>query len=123
MDLPEYLLRECAAVSPQPWYPSSFRQPGVSSENLEAALDELRMAGLLHMTEWVAGRGRGYVLTPQGMQLLGNPGLVSRMRAGDILTPAETPSPALDVPEPEMREDRARAVAAALMNRARPVAS
>lgn len=120
MDLPEFLLRQIEAISPEPWYPSAFQQRDISVERLEAALDELRIAGLLHMTEWVHGRGRGYVLTPAGAQLLRNPGLVSRMRAGDILTPAETPTPDLDAPESSAQHDRAQAVAAVLTSSPRP---
>src|SRR5439155_27258833 len=66
-ELLEILLRECQAAAPEPWYPSDYaRQTGVARETIDADLDRLRLAGLLRLSDWVQGKGQGYVLTPEG---------------------------------------------------------
>ena len=63
-ELLEILLRECQAASPQPWYPSEYaQQTGVVRATIEADLDRLRLAGLLRLSDWVKGKGQGYLLT------------------------------------------------------------
>ena len=70
-DLAETILRQCAAATPNPWYPSEFvHTEGIARYDLDQLLDRLRMAGLIRLTEWVQGKGQGYALTPTGTQLL-----------------------------------------------------
>lgn len=70
----EVVLRHLAAASPLPWYPSAFaRQAGVPRAELDRALDELRLAGLVGITDWTQALGQGYALTPLGKQVLQDP--------------------------------------------------
>src|SRR5437867_1936325 len=62
------LLRACFSLAPKPLYPASFAQEkGVDRATLDSALDELRLKGLVRLTEWVQGQGQGYTLTPAGL--------------------------------------------------------
>ncbi len=61
------ILQACARMAPEPWYPSlQGASLPLARPDLDALLDELRMAGLVHLTDWVAGRGQGYTLTAAG---------------------------------------------------------
>src|SRR5208282_4150701 len=87
-DLLEIILRECAASGTQPWYPSVYAQEtGVPREALDASCDELRLGGLVRLTDWVQGRGQGYVLTPEGMEAVQSPRLLGRLRAEGVPAP------------------------------------
>ena len=80
---PETILRLCAAAGPEPWYPSEYaRDNGVDRDKLEEPLAELRMANLIELTEWVKGKGQGYVLTPGGRSVLASPALLARLQKG-----------------------------------------
>ena len=75
------LLRLCGEAAPAPWYPSVYaREAGISRDSLDPDLEKLRMGGLIHLTEWVQGRGQGYKLTPVGEQVLGSPRALSHLR-------------------------------------------
>src|SRR5437660_6238604 len=88
--MPEYapleaILRLCAAAAPVPWYPKAAAADlGLLDEDLAAFVDQLRGGGLIARTDAVAGYGRGYVLTPAGVQALRDPGDLEWLRAGQI---------------------------------------
>jgi membrane associated rhomboid family serine protease len=121
-DLLEIILRECAGARPGPWYPSDFaRATGVPRDALDAGLDQLRLGGLVRLTDWVQGKGQGYALTVAGEKVLEKPRLVDRLRAG-VVPRAETPR----LREQEQRApgwERARAVHDALISPSRPTAT
>jgi membrane associated rhomboid family serine protease len=84
-DLLEILLRACAAAGPQPWYPSDYaKATGIPRHVLDDSLDQLRLGGLVRLTDWVQGKGQGYVVTPAGERVLERPRLLERLRAGDV---------------------------------------
>src|SRR4051794_508507 len=89
-ELLEMILRECAAAQTHPWYPAAFaKATGVPREPLDASLDQLRLSGLVKLTPWVAGQGQGYQLTPHGAEVLQQPRLLARLRAGDVPEPRQ----------------------------------
>ena len=48
----ESILRLCAAKAPDPWYPSTYaKETGTPRDSLDPYLDQLRMAGLVRLTE------------------------------------------------------------------------
>src|SRR5262249_10876867 len=60
------ILRLCADAAPNPWYPSAWvREQGISRDDVDPFLDQLRMGGLIRLTDWVAGHGQGYALTEE----------------------------------------------------------
>lgn len=84
-ELYETVLRQCAAARPQPWYPRPFAEAaGVPRDTLDAALERLRLRGLVHLTEWTPGQGQGYALTADGERVLHDAGLLTRVRAGSL---------------------------------------
>jgi membrane associated rhomboid family serine protease len=67
------VLRACYDAAPAPLYPAPFAQArGLDRAALDRLLDELRLKGLVRLTEWVQGQGQGYTLTPAGVNLLDN---------------------------------------------------
>jgi membrane associated rhomboid family serine protease len=91
----ETVLRLCQSAEPEPWYPRVyFRDHEISRDSLDPVLDELRMAGFIELTPWVAGPGQGYRLTPSGRALLANPRAMERMDRGG-------PAPEVKVVESE----------------------
>jgi rhomboid protease GluP len=127
-DLLEIILRACAAAKPQPWYPSDYaKATGLPRDILDASLDQLRLGGLVRLTDWMQGKGQGYVLTPAGELVLERPRLVERLRAGDVPR-AEAPSSSA-APTPGARSwngekppgwERAKAIREALLTQTRP---
>jgi membrane associated rhomboid family serine protease len=118
-DLLEYVLHQCLNTAPRPWYPSTVHS--IPRDLLDSALDQLRMGDLVSLTDWVPDRGQGYVLTREGHTVLHNPGLLGRLRHGDILTPhtpGVSPTPLAEEGPPSARAD---AVAAALSDRRKPI--
>ncbi len=86
----ESILRMCAAAAPGPWYPSTYaKETNTPRETLDPFLDQLRMAGLVRLTDWVAGHGQGYALTPAGEDVLKNPRQLARLAAGKWSPPKE----------------------------------
>lgn len=86
----EEILRQCAQAAPNPWYPSAYAQvAGVSRDSLDPPLEQLRLGGLIRLTDWVPVMGQGYVLTPEGVQALENPRTLERIRQGQV--PAAAP--------------------------------
>src|SRR5712692_1725370 len=85
LDSLETILRQCAEAAPSPWYPSEYsRTKGIQRDYLDPHLDRLRMAGLIHLTDWVQGQGQGYALTPDGEYVLQTPRELARLRAGQL---------------------------------------
>jgi rhomboid protease GluP len=79
------LLRRIGGASPHPWYPSEFaRSARLDSGELDAALDKLRLGGLIEFTDWEAGRGQGFVLTSAGIEVLRSARALARLRNGTI---------------------------------------
>ena len=81
----ELILRQCAATEPEPWYPSAFaRETNTPRDSLDPHLDRLRLGGFIELTEWQAGKGQGYRLTPEGHELLDRPRLLTGLRNGQL---------------------------------------
>jgi membrane associated rhomboid family serine protease len=81
----ETILRQCAGAAPEPWYPSSYaKSNGVQRDSLDEPLNRLRLAGLIQITDWVKDKGQGYVLTPDGQQLLLSPRDLERLQSGQL---------------------------------------
>lgn len=101
----ETLLRQCAGAGAEPWYPSTYaKSNGVDRDSLYEPLNRLRDAGLVRLTDWVKDLGQGYVLTPEGKELLDNPRALERLQAGQV-PERSAPEPS---PEPSQRPDDAR---------------
>lgn len=97
----EILLRQCQAAEPNPWYPKEYAHGrDVDRESLYAPLNDLRVANLVQLTEWVAGKGQGYLLTPLGHEVLDDPAALERLRNGTAVGAAAA------VHEADAREDR-----------------
>jgi membrane associated rhomboid family serine protease len=72
------VLRACFEAAPEPLYPGTFAAAqGLDRAALDRTLDELRLKGLVRLTEWVQGLGQGYTLTQAGLDALENPNGVS----------------------------------------------
>jgi membrane associated rhomboid family serine protease len=79
---PEKILLMVSANAPHPWYPRTGPfPPELGREQLDAQLDQLRLAGLIALTEWTPEHGQGYVLTEGGKQVLNDPRELERLRA------------------------------------------
>src|SRR5262245_52580002 len=90
----ETLLRQCLAADPRPWYPKEYAEAtGADRESLYAPLNDLRLANLVQLTEWVQGKGQGYVITPLGKEVLNDPRVLAHLRDGKPLTPVAAPAP------------------------------
>jgi rhomboid protease GluP len=101
----EVILRLCSQAAPQPWYPRDHcEQHNVARETLDPLLDQLRLDGFVELTDWVAGHGQGYRLTPNGKALLGNERALARLREGRLPVPEQRYEPRPEeryVSEPE----------------------
>jgi membrane associated rhomboid family serine protease len=119
-ELLELLLRECQAAAPQPWYPADYaQQTGVARDAIDADLDRLRLAGLLRLSDWVQGKGQGYVLTSEGGDVLENPRYLERLRA-EGAAPLPAPAPLQPPKTGATTWERGEAVRAALLQPTRP---
>lgn len=93
----ETLLRQIHAADPTPWYPRDWAAAiGADREGLYAPLNDLRVANLVQLTDWVKGKGQGYLITPLGREVLADPVALTQLRDGKV--PASAPEP--DVPPP-----------------------
>src|SRR5256885_4240371 len=82
----ETLLRQCLAADPRPWYPKEYAEAtGSDRESLYGPLNDLRLANLVQLTEWVQGKGQGYVITPLGKEVLNDPQVLAHLRDGKPL--------------------------------------
>lgn len=119
----EEILRLCEEAGPGPWYPSEYVQgTNVSRDALEEPLAQLRVAGLIQLTEWVSGKGQGYILTGLGREVLASPRLLDRLRRG---VPGFSKTPPSEAPVDDLTArgttwDRGEAVRASLMYRIKP---
>ena len=91
----ETLLRQCLAADPAPWYPKEYAQTsGVNRDSLYGPLNDLRVANLVQLTEWIRGKGQGYVITPLGREVLADPVALGQLRDGKPpAAPAQRLSP------------------------------
>src|SRR5262245_65236357 len=79
----ETLLQLIAQAAPRPCYPVDFvNAMGVTKDRLDGPLEQLRVAGLIAFTPWVAGKGQGFELTPHGADVLRSPQLMAGVRRG-----------------------------------------
>jgi rhomboid protease GluP len=117
------ILTACAAAAPSPWYPSALAQTsGIPRERLDALLDDLRLGGLVRLTDWTPGQGQGYALTREGEQMLHNPRLLEKLCANGV--PRRLVPPVLVPAGPGMLTstwERGEQVRAVLLNPARSV--
>lgn len=68
------ILAIIAATEPKPWYPGEYvRANLMSRDDVDEPLNRLRVAGLVRMTDWEAGKGQGYYLTIEGQRALRDP--------------------------------------------------
>lgn len=75
------ILQDCAAAEPAPLYPKDFAEKErLDRGRLDAALDHLRLTGLVVLTDWVPGQGQGYALTDDGREILHSPWLLEKRR-------------------------------------------
>ncbi|QVL34631.1 rhomboid family intramembrane serine protease [Telmatocola sphagniphila] len=97
----ESLLREIAASNPPPWYPRVFvSQHSVDRQKLDELLTELRLSGIIQLTEWQKEFGQGYRITAYGNEVLGNPVMMERLKG-----PFEAQSIKLKTTEPPTKKD------------------
>lgn len=120
------VLRASAERSPEPLYAGPFAQSeGMDRSELDRALDRLRLAGLVRLTEWVAGKGQGYVVTPEGATALANPQFPNLARMADSFQqPAPVPhddSETMELRRTDTAWDRGEAVRATLLEVPPPV--
>jgi membrane associated rhomboid family serine protease len=92
----EDILRQCDAAKPDPWYPKEYAaKAGLPPSSLDPYLDRLRLGGFIRLTDWVPGKGQGYVLTTEGLRVLGSSWALSRLRSGQLnAARVETAEPA-----------------------------
>lgn len=84
------ILDACRAQAPEPLYPKPFAiAENLDRNQLDDALDYLRIQGLIRFTDWVQGMGQGYALTEDGASILQNPLLLSKPRPAPALIPDE----------------------------------
>ncbi|HEX3149850.1 MAG TPA: rhomboid family intramembrane serine protease [Gemmataceae bacterium] len=80
ISLRETILRQILASDPTPWFPRDYAQSvAIDRESLYAPLNDLRVAGLVQLTDWIVGRGQGYVLTMLGREVLSNPTALAQL--------------------------------------------
>lgn len=109
---PDALLRLCGAAAPAGWFPSEYaRGVGADRDSLDEPLNRLRLAGLVEIGGWEAGRGQCYVLTDAGRAALADPRVLARLGDGARVAPA---APAPPRPGRLTAWDRGEAVRTAL---------
>ncbi len=78
----EIILQQIGSAGPSPWYPSEYASlHAMDRDALDPILSELRLANLIVLTEWVSGRGQGYVLTELGREVLATPEYLAVLRS------------------------------------------
>jgi membrane associated rhomboid family serine protease len=125
LDLVEIVLKECARIAPAPLYPVDFlNATGLPRPLLDPVLDQLRLGGLLRLTEWTPAKGQGYTITEDGIRVLTTPRLLDRLRREGVAPQAAEPplKAAAASGEPNTYE-RGEAVRRALLESKRPIVS
>jgi len=90
----ESLLRLCAAGVPAPWHPKAFvRDNDVPRAAVDGLLNDLRLAGLVQLTEWQKGQGQGYLPTDLGKEVLNDPTALGSLRSGVSIPKTRKPEP------------------------------
>lgn len=109
--LKETLLRQCLAADPAPWYPKEYAQTaGINRESIYGPMNDLRGANLVQLTEWIRGKGQGYIITPLGKEVLDDPVFLAQLREGKSLTSTkETPESSSKINRFELGEAARRA--------------
>jgi rhomboid protease GluP len=117
------ILRLCEEAAPSPWYPKTYAETtGILRDSLDPHLDQLRMGGLIHLTDWVQGQGQGYALTPEGAQVLHSPRALARLQAGKLLPRPDGVEASLSaVSRPATAFERGEVVRGALLHPSPPV--
>lgn len=92
----ETILRQCLAAAPKPWYAKEYAaETGTDRESLYGPLNDLRLANLVELTDWIQGKGQGYAITPFGKEVLDDPVFLAQLREGKAtLGAAPEPEPA-----------------------------
>ena len=89
---PADVIRWCAESAPELWFPSAAAAAsGVPRDAFQEPLRLLRLAELVAVADWVAGRGQGYRLTAAGERVA---------RAGGVVPPDAAPEAPPVGPEP-----------------------
>ncbi|HTU18745.1 MAG TPA: rhomboid family intramembrane serine protease [Gemmataceae bacterium] len=102
----EMILRLCASVAPEPWYPRLFaKQEGVDRQALGQCLEELWLNGLIERAAGTEESGPAITLTREGQRILLDPEALERLRAG----------------EPMSSTDRGAIIRGALRGQMRPI--
>jgi membrane associated rhomboid family serine protease len=71
------VLKAVASADGSAWFPADFAaRTGTARADLTGPLNDLRVAGLIEVVDWVRGRGQGYGLTAEGRKALHLPGPV-----------------------------------------------
>src|SRR5262245_25624446 len=122
-DVLEAVLLECAQRAPAPLYAAEYADTmRIPRSQLDDALDRLRLGGLVKLTDWVQGRGQGYVLTPQGAEVASTPRMLDDVRRNGVAA-AAVPAP-LRAERPDERAsswERGEAARKVLFEHRRPV--
>jgi membrane associated rhomboid family serine protease len=120
----ETILLQCAQAAPEPWYPSGYAQAnGMKRDDLDPFLDQLRMAGLVHLTDWVQGKGQGYALTAEGERVLQSPRELARVRAGKVRVFSQVAQPVHPADRPMAAFERGEQIRAAFLSPSPPLVS
>ncbi|HEV3145800.1 MAG TPA: rhomboid family intramembrane serine protease, partial [Gemmataceae bacterium] len=89
----ETILKFCARTHPQPCYPPDLaKELGAERDRLDEPLNQLRLAGLLELTDWISGKGQGYRLTDEGEATLRSSRLLAKIRSGQLPSVGELPN-------------------------------
>jgi membrane associated rhomboid family serine protease len=119
------IIRQIAEAAPNPWYPSVFyRTSGTARDSLDPYLDQLRLGGLIQLTDWVSDTGQGYVMTAAGSQVVQSPRLLAGLEGGKV--PLVRTEPVRDPATPVAASsswERGEAIRAAILTPTRPVAT
>ena len=111
-DLLTRVLQACAQAAPAPLFPAEFAAAsGLARQDMDAAIDRLRLNGYLQIVDWVSGKGQGYALTPAGTEALTRP--------TELRKPAAAPQPEQPTFDDRIWQ-RGETVRAALLESGRP---
>jgi rhomboid protease GluP len=110
------LLKLIAQSTSRPWYLADLPQAErVDRKQLDCLLDELRLAGLIELTPWEAGRGQGLRVTPAGRKYVDSSRLMARLARGELPNADQADGARRDGPDETTTFGRGEAVRGALM--------